>query len=285
MKGFATKVWFEAHDGGDFYCKFANLEAFITGYWKFIGRSPYKGWEAHSDTPENYIRFIGPSYCPRPGYAEDVLTLLPEAEELLAHSEGVHEEVSFPAQPEVNAAGLSFYVGAGHSNVDPGAVAGALKEAELVMELRNLVAAGLREKGATVVTDGEDKTNLPLPDSITLAKTCHSGRIELHLNSATPAANGVECLSLVEQCPQSRIIAKAIADTLSLSLRGDKGWKPDTSGQHSRLAFCRKAHGIVVECFFLSNPEELQKYAAGKQGAAKAIAAALIESANNAPGI
>jgi N-acetylmuramoyl-L-alanine amidase len=40
-----------------------------------------------------------------------------------------------------------------------------------------------------------------------------------------------------------------------------------------------------VECFFLSNPAERQKYAAGKQGVAKAIAAALIESANNAPGI
>ena len=44
MIGFATKVEFEAHDGVDFYCKFATLENFINGYWRFLERAPYSGW-------------------------------------------------------------------------------------------------------------------------------------------------------------------------------------------------------------------------------------------------
>ncbi len=83
MDGYATKVWYEAHDGGEYYCRFANLEAFITGYWKFIERPPYKRWEAHTATEEDYIEFISPIYCPGSDYAEKVLNLLPEARKLL----------------------------------------------------------------------------------------------------------------------------------------------------------------------------------------------------------
>lgn len=83
MSGYAEKVAYEAHDGLDDYCKFASLEAFIDGYWRFIGRSPYAGWEEHSDTAENFIGFIGPIYCPgNPHYGSDVLGIMPEAEAL-----------------------------------------------------------------------------------------------------------------------------------------------------------------------------------------------------------
>ncbi|NEJ47645.1 glucosaminidase domain-containing protein, partial [Rhizobium leguminosarum] len=51
MAGFATRIQYEAHDGVDFYCKFATIENFITGYWVFLNRSPYSGWEAHVSTP------------------------------------------------------------------------------------------------------------------------------------------------------------------------------------------------------------------------------------------
>ena len=68
MLGFATPVEFEAHDGLDFYCKFASLDAFIVGYWKFLSRSPYDGWEERAaDGPEAFIRFIGPIYNPAGG--------------------------------------------------------------------------------------------------------------------------------------------------------------------------------------------------------------------------
>lgn len=55
MVGFATPIAYEAHDGLDFYCKFASLDAFIVGYWKFLSRSPYNGWEEQAEeSPEAF---------------------------------------------------------------------------------------------------------------------------------------------------------------------------------------------------------------------------------------
>jgi N-acetylmuramoyl-L-alanine amidase len=83
MEPFATRVKYTAHDGEDFYCKFATVESFINGYWAFINRSPYAGWEEHSSSGADYIRFIGPKYTPTAGYADKVLQLVPEAKTLL----------------------------------------------------------------------------------------------------------------------------------------------------------------------------------------------------------
>lgn len=85
MTGLATKIEYEANDGVDFYCKFATVESFITGYWVFLNRSPYSGWESHVSTPEEFIEFIGPIYAGDARYADKVLSLLPEAKALLEH--------------------------------------------------------------------------------------------------------------------------------------------------------------------------------------------------------
>ncbi|MGO6757244.1 N-acetylmuramoyl-L-alanine amidase [Rhizobium ruizarguesonis] len=83
MAGIATRVEYEAHDGVDVYCKFATIENFITGFWIFLNRSPYSGWEANAETPEKFIRFIGPIYAGDESYADKVLAILPEANRLL----------------------------------------------------------------------------------------------------------------------------------------------------------------------------------------------------------
>ena len=172
-----------------------------------------------------------------------------------------------------------LYVGAGHSNTDPGAITkgNSFTEAQLVTELRNLVVAKIREKGASVVTDGEGSINQPLSKAIELANNCSPVRIELHLNSFNlPSASGVECLSLETQRPLAQKLAQAIAKKIGIRLRGEGGWKPDTAGAHRRLAFCRGAEGIIVECFFLANPEELKKYLNRKDEVAAAIAETLL---------
>ena len=84
MVPYATRIEYEAHDGVDFYCKFATVENFISGYWAFLNRTPYTGWEEHVETQEDFIRFIGPIYTPTRNYANKVLDLVPEATELLA---------------------------------------------------------------------------------------------------------------------------------------------------------------------------------------------------------
>jgi N-acetylmuramoyl-L-alanine amidase len=82
MSDVATKVWYNAHDGGDFYCKFASLEDFIAGYWLRLDRHPsYQGWRQAAATPEAFINFIGPIWAPpsaNPNYVPKVLDIYEE---------------------------------------------------------------------------------------------------------------------------------------------------------------------------------------------------------------
>ncbi|MBC8139395.1 MAG: N-acetylmuramoyl-L-alanine amidase [Fibrella sp.] len=89
MVGFATPIEHNAHDGIDFYCKFSSSNAFIVGYWKFLSRSPYDGWEDHAHDPEAFIRFIGDIYTPAVGYADQVIALIPEATQRLAQAPNI----------------------------------------------------------------------------------------------------------------------------------------------------------------------------------------------------
>jgi N-acetylmuramoyl-L-alanine amidase len=85
MVGFATPVKYEAHDGVDFYCKFPSLKDFIVGYWKFLTRKPYKGWEGKAtEGPDAFIGFIGPIFNPAGDeYVKLVRALVKEASERL----------------------------------------------------------------------------------------------------------------------------------------------------------------------------------------------------------
>jgi len=82
MSDFATKVWYEAHDGGEFYCKFASLEDFVAGYWLRLDRHPsYAGWRNRAATPEGFFGFIADIWAPpagNPGYKPKVLALYAE---------------------------------------------------------------------------------------------------------------------------------------------------------------------------------------------------------------
>ncbi len=92
MTPYATKIEYEANDGVDYYCKFATIENFIAGYWAFLNRAPYTGWEEHVETADDFIRFIGPIYTPTKKYADKVLNLVPEANGLLDQVGGLVAE-------------------------------------------------------------------------------------------------------------------------------------------------------------------------------------------------
>lgn len=115
MVGFATSVEHEAHDGLDFYCKFASLDAFILGYWKFLSRSPYKGWETHAAvSPQDFIGFIGPIYTPAgDAYVNQVLALLGEATQRLDAALSVAQ----PQTPQVAGAPVVIVIDPGHGGV------------------------------------------------------------------------------------------------------------------------------------------------------------------------
>lgn len=174
-----------------------------------------------------------------------------------------------------------FYVGAGHGASDPGAVGNGLREADVAVSVRDAVAKVIEARlgvEAKIVVDGGPGRNLPLVEAIKLAKVVAGPRIELHCNAGPVTATGVECLSMPEHKALAQKLAQAIGTALGLVLRGDKGWKSDSSGQHHRLGFCREGGGVIVEMFFISSPKDVAKYHERRQLLADAIAKALMES-------
>jgi N-acetylmuramoyl-L-alanine amidase len=152
---------------------------------------------------------------------------------------------------------------AGHGGSDQGAVSpdGRWIEAREALRLRDAIAARLRATGMPVVTDGSPGENAPLRDALRLLRRAGLLAVEIHFNAAlSAAATGVEALALVAQAEKARRLAAVTAKTLSLTLRGDGGWKPDNAGQHHRLAYAR-AGGIVLETAFITNPEDMASYA------------------------
>lgn len=165
---------------------------------------------------------------------------------------------------------------AGHSNSDPGAVNGSDRESEIAQDMRNIVAYYLKSKGITIRTDGEGKGNLPLSKAVKLIKGSNIA-VEFHCNAAaTKSAKGVEALSQTKDKVVSQRLCAAVASVMDNPLRGDKGWKPENSGQHSRLAYVSNG-GIILELFFISNDEELSIWKQKKWLVGKAVAEVLME--------
>lgn len=102
MEGFATRISYQAHDGVDDYCAFASPEAFVPGYWKFISRSVYAGWQAHAQDPAGYIAFLkARGYAGDPNYVGKVVALFDEARRLLAEAPGAAGPAG-PADPGID---------------------------------------------------------------------------------------------------------------------------------------------------------------------------------------
>ena len=179
---------------------------------------------------------------------------------------------------------MKFVICAGHSNSDPGAVRNGVTESALAVELRKIVALKLRNLGHEVYTDGEGNSenslnseNLPLNDAIALVKKHNCTALELHFNaSASPSANGVECLGLVKDKKLCQNISNGIAGVLGSKVRGDNGFRTQEESARGKLGFVN-AGGIIVETMFLSNDIEYLNYTNKVWLVAQAIVDALIK--------
>jgi N-acetylmuramoyl-L-alanine amidase len=172
-----------------------------------------------------------------------------------------------------------YTVTAGHSEAEPGNTWGGLREADLMLDLRHMVADKLRASGHLVREDGARGVNAALVRAIALIPGAHLA-IELHTNASNNrSATGVEVVALPAQRAAAQRVAKAIADVLGIPLRRAAGWydhhliKPDRGFEPG---FSRRG-GLIVEVFFQSNPADLAAYQAKKWMVATAIAKALTE--------
>lgn len=167
-----------------------------------------------------------------------------------------------------------YVITAGHSNTDPGAVANGQKEADLAVELRNIVALKLQEKGYTVITDGIGKDNKTLAEAIKLIPKGDVA-LEIHFNAAAaPSASGVETIALPKSKQLAQRISKAIAGVTGSKLRGDGGYIDQSKSARGKLGYV-SAGGLITEIAFISNKAEMEVYQAKKWLIASAIVEAL----------
>lgn len=152
-------------------------------------------------------------------------------------------------------------ISAGHSNTDPGAISGSIKESEVAVEMRNLVAARLKNMGVyDIITDGTGSDNKTLKEAIRLAKESKLA-IEFHCNSVVDArANGVESIALSDKKELAQRLSACVSSVLGFKLRGEGGYIDQSKSQHKKLGFVQDGNGIIVELVFLSNPIELAKF-------------------------
>lgn len=168
-------------------------------------------------------------------------------------------------------------ISAGHSNKDPGAVNRLRTESQVVVQMRAMVAHYLDVAGIDYITDGKGKRNAPLSEAIQLAKKSDLA-IEFHCNASTnKTAKGVEVLAAEKHKALSQKLAAAVSRIMGNPLRGDKGYKTEGSGQHSRLGFISSGGGLIVELFFISNDAELAVWDAKCWLVAREVAQVIID--------
>ncbi|WP_404790227.1 N-acetylmuramoyl-L-alanine amidase [Altericista sp. CCNU0014] len=86
MEGFANSVWLRTptEPNGENWCSWDTPIDAIKGYWRFISRSIYSGWESFSENPEAYIKHIvARGYATDPKYTKKVIPLFIKAIQLL----------------------------------------------------------------------------------------------------------------------------------------------------------------------------------------------------------
>lgn len=169
---------------------------------------------------------------------------------------------------------MKYLISAGHSATDPGACANGYREADIALQMRELVAARLLEMRHTVLQDGGRCENLPLKQAVALCKGTDLA-VELHCNAAANLqATGVEVISLPALKLVAQRIARAIAAETGQKLRGQAGWIDQSQSQHGKLAFVQ-AGGLIVELVFISNAADLKAFLAAKDRVAMALAGAI----------
>lgn len=179
------------------------------------------------------------------------------------------------AQPNLHNVNQFVTVTAGHSNVDPGAVNGKFKEAELVTKFRNAVAHYLSEAGIAIKTDGIGSDNHNLNTAIKLIKGSDVA-VEFHMNAASnKAAYGIETIALAKDKKLAQDLSKVVAKAFNSKLRGDDGWIDQSQSARGKLGFISNG-GLIVELGFISNEAELKMFNEKYWLAARDVADVLI---------
>lgn len=290
MAAYATRVLYQAHDGEEYYCKFATIESFVNGYWAFLNRAPYSGWEEHIDDAEEFIRFIGPIYTPKPSYPDDVLALVAEAQELL--SAAPHTHVARAAAAGATDLG-TIVIDPGHggtstvggSSPNNATSASGVKEKKLTLDFSLILRDELSNQAAAhgqkikVVLTRTTDVNVGITDRAKVAATEHARAfLCLHFNGdANKTLSGAETFFRAKSNGNLNLqddiaFTNAVHAGLIAGMRAvnptakDRGVKPDTETKPKSLGVLDDAAlgntaanprcvSAYIEAEYISNPK------------------------------
>lgn len=172
-----------------------------------------------------------------------------------------------------------IFLSAGHNSksrsikADPGAINKyGVKEGDLTIEFRDLVAMNLQQMGVPFKKDLEEE-NLQMYLSRIKTGT-GSVVIEYHFDAGPESAEGSTALVEEDSDANDKMFATELLTSANRIL-GTKfrGVKPESFTRHGRLALMRE-EGIIClfEICFLTNEKDMQKYHTKKHELAKAHA-------------
>ncbi|MCK1651370.1 N-acetylmuramoyl-L-alanine amidase [Bradyrhizobium sp. 149] len=288
MAAYATRVLYQAHDGDEYYCKFATIENFINGYWAFLNRAPYSGWEEHIDSGEDFIRFIGPIYTPKPSYPDDVLVLVKEAQRLLSAPPRTHLVAAVAAVnlgTVVIDPGHGGTVKVGGSSPNNATSASGVKEKKLALDFSLILRDELLRQATAssqtikVVLTRTTDVNVGITDRAQVAASEHARAfLCLHFNGLDDTTiSGAETYFRAASNGNLNLqadikFANAVHDGLMAGMRAvnptakDRGVKPDSDSGPGSLGVLNDAAlgntpanprcaSAYIEAEFISNPK------------------------------
>jgi N-acetylmuramoyl-L-alanine amidase len=181
-----------------------------------------------------------------------------------------------------------IFLSAGHHSKatkirqDPGAVnKDGVKEGDLTIELRDLVAKQLDLKGVKYVKDSDEETLSAYLQRIQTGTG--SVVLEYHFDASDkPTPTGTTGLIEAEADRLDRAFAKELTDSTAcvLGIR-NRGVMTEAQSHRGRLGLMRE-EGIIclMEICFITNPDDMKAYHANKHELAKTHADILIKYEN-----
>lgn len=168
----------------------------------------------------------------------------------------------------------ALFLIAGHGGSDPGAVGNGYKEADLTLELRDLIASKLEDK-YTIYKDVKEHS---LNSVITWLKSIVTPScllVDIHFNAAaTKAATGTEILVPDAFSSFESKLATDLAVNISKVLGiKNRAVKKESQSARSRIAILNvPAENVLIEVCFISNKSDIESYQKNKEVLADTIA-------------
>ena len=172
-----------------------------------------------------------------------------------------------------------IYLLAGHTpkgiNQDPGAVANGFREADLTMELRDMIADQLRSMKYQV---WEDDDNHRLQQVLNGIDSTESDIVfDIHFNAG--GGTGVECIVPERSTELERDMANKVNVMLASLMRlRNRGVKGEQLTARKRIAVMREnGINVLLETCFIDNANDVRAYQANKQRIANELAIIIAE--------